>query len=217
VFTGIITDIGTVVAARTEADGVRLTVEADVSAQELNVNDSVSINGVCQTVISRDASRFTVQAVEETLKKTTMGALREGNSVNLELAVRLNDRLGGHLVQGHVDCVGTVGQIEVLQSSWRLGIDFPAAFAKYVIPIGSVAVDGISLTVADVEGNRFHVAIIPHTLEKTTLSRVQRNSRVNLEFDILGKYVERLLAGERQERSPGEITPEKLGSWGYKL
>jgi riboflavin synthase len=214
VFTGIIGEIGTVATVAREGDGVRLSVNAPASARELKVNDSVSINGVCQTVIGCDQNRFTVQAIEETLKKTTLGALRSGEGVNLELAVRLNDRLGGHLVQGHVDCVGTVETVEVLSNSWRIGIAFPAQFTKYVIPIGSIAVDGISLTVADVEGDRFHVAIIPHTLEKTTLSRAARNTPVNLEFDVIGKYIERLLAGRRKEGE--EITPEKLGSWGYK-
>lgn len=216
-FTGIIAEIGTVIAAHREGEGVRVTVEAPESARELKIDDSVSINGVCQTVIACDAPRFTFQTVEETLKKTTMGSLRPGESVNLELALRLNDRLGGHLVLGHVDCVGTIGEIEVLGNSWRLGIDFPPVFAKYLIPVGSIAVDGISLTVADVEGGRFHVAIIPHTLEKTTLSRAQRNTPVNLEFDMLGKYIERLFVAEKKGGSASDITREQLGLWGYKI
>jgi riboflavin synthase len=215
-FTGIIGGMGKVAAARKEGGGVHLTVEAPATARELRIDDSVSINGVCQTVTACDAARFTVTAVEETLQKTTLGTLRTGDSVNLELAVRLNDRLGGHLVQGHVDCVGTINEVEVLQTSWRLGIDFPSPFARYVVPIGSIAVDGISLTVADVTANRFHVAIIPHTLEKTTLSGARRGLPVNLEFDILGKYIERLLLGGKAPGKEGEITPDLLGSWGYK-
>jgi riboflavin synthase len=215
-FTGIIGGMGKVTTARAERGGVRLTVDAPATAHELHVDDSVSINGVCQTVTACDAGCFTVTAVEETLQKTTLGSLRAGDSVNLELAVRLNDRLGGHLVQGHVDCVGTINEVDVLGTSWRLGIDFPPSLARYVVPIGSIAVDGISLTVADVTAYRFHVAIIPHTLEKTTLSAARRGLPVNLEFDILGKYIERLILGGKTAGKEGEITPDLLGAWGYK-
>jgi riboflavin synthase len=215
VFTGIIGEIGRVGGVIREGGGIRLTVEAPSSAAELHVNDSVSVNGACQTVVERSSRTFTVQAVEETLSKTTLGEFAPGREVNLELPVRLNDRLGGHLVLGHVDCVGTVAGVEMKESSHMIRISFPAPFARYVIPVGSIAVDGISLTVASAGGNEFTVAIIPHTLSKTTLSYARKGMQVNLEFDVIGKYVERLLNAGKD--SPGSLTAEKLREWGYNI
>jgi riboflavin synthase len=217
VFTGIIEEIGTVAGVQPEGGGIRLTIEAEHAAAELKVNDSVSVNGVCQTVIGKSGRRFTMQAVEETLGKTTMGKLAAGAAVNLELPVRLNDRLGGHLVQGHVDCVGTVTAVETLESSRVITVEYPASFSKYVIPVGSVAMDGISLTVASKDGNRLTVAIIPHTLEKTTIGRAALGMEVNLEFDVIGKYIESLLAGADGGKAPSSVTAEKLRAWGYKM
>ena len=148
VFTGIIGEVGQVSAAIREGGGLRLRVDAPASAAELRVNDSISLNGACQTVVERTARTFTVQAVEETLSKTTLGEFAPGTEVNLELPLRLNERLGGHLVLGHVDCVGTVSGVDVKESSHIISVSFPPQFAKYVIPVGSIAVDGISLTVA---------------------------------------------------------------------
>lgn len=169
-FTGIIGETGRVTGVISEGGGIRLTVEAPASASELRVNDSVSLNGACQTVIARSPRTFTVQAVEETLSKTTLGEFVPGTEVNLELPVRLNERLGGHLVLGHVDCVGTIAGVEVKESSHLVRISFPHLYGKYVIPVGSIAVDGISLTIASAAGNEFEVSVIPHTLSKTTLS-----------------------------------------------
>lgn len=216
-FTGIIEEIGTVADIRPEGGGVRLTIEAERAAAELNVNDSVSVNGVCQTVIGKSGRRFTMQAVEETLRKTTIGRLGAGSQVNLELPVRLNDRLGGHLVQGHVDCVGTVTSVAPMESSRMITVEYPVPFARYVIPVGSIAIDGISLTVASREGNRLSVAIIPHTLDKTTIGRAVAGMEVNLEFDVIGKYIESLLAGGGAGNAPSSVTAEKLRAWGYKI
>ncbi len=216
-FTGIIGEIGSVAGVMREGGGIRLTVEAPASASELRVNDSVSVNGACQTVIATSARTFTVQAVEETLSKTTLGELSPASEVNLELPVRLNDRLGGHLVLGHVDCVGTVAAVEVKESSHMVRITFPAPFAKYLIPVGSIAVDGISLTVASAGPNEFTVAVIPHTLSKTTLSQARKGLRVNLEFDVIGKYVERLVSGEKSSATPETLTADKLRAWGYNI
>ena len=217
VFTGIIGEIGRVSGVIREGGGIRMTVEAPSSSSELRVNDSISLNGACQTVIARSARTFTVQAVEETLSKTTFGEFDPGTEVNLELPVRLNERLGGHLVLGHVDCVGTIAGVEVKESSHLVTISFPAPFAKYVIPVGSIAVDGISLTVASAGGNEFTVAVIPHTLSKTTLSRARKGMRVNLEFDVIGKYVERLVTAEKGASVPEPLTAEKLRAWGYNI
>jgi len=214
-FTGIIQEIGKIAAIRRVGGGVHLTIDAPASGVELRVNDSVSVNGVCQTVIRKGNSDFTVEAVEETLRKTTLGGLASGSVVNIELPLRLSDRLGGHLVQGHVDCVGTIGTVEKKESSWLIAIDFPKDFAKYVIPVGSIAVDGISLTVARVEGSRFVVSIIPHTLAKTTLSRAEPGKLVNLEFDMVGKYIQKLIEGG--EKPSSGLTAERLRTWGYDI
>jgi len=147
-FTGIIQEIGTVSGLAKVGGGIHVSVRAPESARELKVNDSVSVNGVCQTVIQKRGSVFTVEAVEETLSKTTLGSLAVLSKVNLEMPVRLNDRLGGHLVQGHVDCVGTIGSVEKKASSWLITVHFPEEFNRYVIPVGSIAIDGISLTIA---------------------------------------------------------------------
>ncbi len=215
-FTGIIGEIGRISGVQRSGGGVLLTVEARAAA-ELRVNDSVSLNGACQTVIAGSRTTFTVQAVEETLGKTTLGDFVPGTELNIELPLRFNDRLGGHLVMGHVDCVGTVENVEVKESSRIIRISYPAAFAKYVIPVGSIAVDGISLTIAYGVTNEFAVSVIPHTLGKTTLSRARKGTRVNLEFDLIGKYVESLQKGQKEETASGSITAEKLRTWGYNI
>ena len=216
-FTGIIGEIGRVAGVVREGGGIRLTVEAPASAPEMHVDDSVSVNGACQTVVARTARTFTVQEVEETLSKTTLGEFVPGTDVNLELPVRLNDRLGGHLVLGHVDCVGTVAGVEVKESSHMLRISFPPPFAKYLIPVGSIAVDGISLTVASAGGDEFAVAVIHHTLSKTTLSHVRAGTHVNLEFDVIGKYIEKLVSAEKNTPGPGTLTAGRLREWGYNI
>jgi len=217
-FTGIVEEMGTVAEVVKEGGGLGVRIEAPRHAGELRVNDSVCVSGVCLTVIKQSGKTFSAQIVEETLKKTTLGELTSGARVNLELAARLNDRLGGHIVQGHTDCTGLVTQIEKRETSLLLRIEFPEDFAKYIIPEGSIAVDGVSLTVASHEGNALVVSLIPHTLANTTLSSARAGTRVNLEFDVLGKYVESLLAGEktRLEARPA-ITPDKLRTWGYSI
>lgn len=212
-FTGIITEVGTVASVAPMGGGVRISVHALQTSAELRIGDSVSVSGACQTVVERSDGHFTAEAVEETLRKTTLGDLRSGSRVNLELPVRMSDRLGGHLVQGHVDGVGTVRKVTKQASSWLVEFEFPPAFARYVVPVGSIAVDGISLTVAATEANRLTVSLIPHTLANTTLALIAPGGRVNLEFDLIGKYVEKLMHGE--QGGAGGITPEKLASWGY--
>ena len=191
---------------------MHLSIKAPKSAIELHEGDSVNVNGACQTVIAMKDDVFTVESVEETLRKTALGSLQRGSSVNLELAVRLVDRLGGHLVQGHVDCVGNVTQVVKQSSSWLITVEFPKEFSKYVIPVGSITLDGISLTVASTEGNSLVVSIIPHTLANTTLADVKKGSVVNIEFDLVGKYIEKLLT---EGGKPVGLTAEKLASWGF--
>ncbi len=214
-FTGIVEEVGTIATIRKLGGGIRFTIEAPVSAAQLHINDSVSVNGVCQTAIMKVGNTFDVEAVEETLRKTTLADLAAGSSVNLELPLRLNDRLGGHLVQGHVDGVGVVRSMTRLQHSWQITIVIPEEFTKYVIPVGSIAVDGVSLTVASISGCEILLSIIPHTLEKTTFMKLAERSRVNLEFDLIGKYIERLLEGGLN-MNKSQLSKEKLKEWGYQ-
>jgi len=210
-FTGIIQEVGSLAAHERFGGGVRLSVRGPRVMRELAVNDSIAVNGVCQTVVALDGDIFRVEAVEETLRKTTLGDLSAGTSVNLELPLRLNDRLGGHLVQGHVDCVGLIASIVKQSSSWLVTVQFPPAFRRYVIPVGSIAVDGISLTVAKLEGDLLTVSVIPHTLANTTLGGARSGEKVNLEYDLVGKYIERMVTAG----AGGSITAEKLAQWGY--
>lgn len=216
-FTGIIQEIGKVVHAHKVGGAMHLSIHAPVSACELRANDSVSVNGVCQTVIEKTGTTFKVEAVEETLKKTTLGELIPSSMVNLELPMRLTDRVGGHLVQGHVDGIGVVSSIAEKASSWLITIRIPAEFARYVIPVGSIAIDGVSLTVASVKDLEITVSIIPHTMKKTTFPRLTPGERVNLEFDLIGKYLEKLLSSGTKGDGGTEnsISMEKLKSWGY--
>lgn len=187
-FTGIIEALGTVARVDDQAGARRITYATPLSA-ELEVDDSVAINGVCQTVVARDASSFQTVVIEETLRKTNFGSLRVGESVNLERSLRMGDRLDGHLVQGHADCTGRIDSITQEGTNWLLQISFPDAWAPYIVGRGSIALEGISLTVARLERTNFTVAIIPYTWEHTNLHARRAGDAVNLEFDILGKYI----------------------------
>jgi riboflavin synthase len=189
-FTGIVEEMGLIHSIKKYGDGIEFTVCAKKILRALTVDNSICINGVCLTVVKRNKFDFTVQAVKETLSKTNIGLLRTGSTVNLERSVRLNDRLGGHLVQGHVDTTGTVVKIITLESSWMYTISFLKQFRKYIIPVGSITVDGTSLTVAHLQRQQFTVAIIPYTFEHTVFNQYKQGTIVNLEFDIIGKYLE---------------------------
>lgn len=191
-FTGIIEEVGRLESVETLEGGRRLRV-ASSFAPELRVDQSVAVNGVCQTVVAHDDEAFEVVAVEETLAKTNVGALEGGDRVNLERAMRPDDRLDGHLVQGHVDATGEVASIEPLADSWLVRVRYPERFAPYLIPVGSIALDGISLTVARLEDDALTVAVIPHTWRHTTVADWRPGRAVNLEFDLIGKYVVRAL------------------------
>jgi riboflavin synthase len=182
-FTGLIEELGSLASRH----GARFTFAAELVITDANIGDSIAVNGCCLTVVALTSTEWAADVVDETLSRTTLGGLAPGDPVNLERPVRLSDRLGGHVVQGHVDGVG-----EVVAPAPDLVVATPDT--RYLVEKGSVAVDGVSLTVAEVGENRFRVAIIPHTAEVTTLGRLQAGDRVNLEFDILAKYVERLLA-----------------------
>lgn len=192
-FTGLIEEIGTIERLEKKRGGVIVTIQAKKTSHGLKTDESIAINGVCLTVIARRKNKFHVQAVEETLRKTNLGSLCEGDSINLERALLPNERLGGHFVLGHVDGVGIIERVQTRKSSWMFWIKVPKRFARYLIPVGSVAVNGVSLTVASLQGQTFGVSIIPHTMNVTTFKNLKVGDKVNIEFDILGKYIERLL------------------------
>jgi riboflavin synthase len=183
VFTGLIEELGALRAR----NGGRFTFEAELVTEDAKVGDSIAVNGCCLTVVELGAGSWSADVVDETLRRTTLGDLERGDPVNLERPVRLSDRLGGHVVQGHVDGVG-----EVLAGAPNLVVRTPDT--RYVVDKGSIAVDGVSLTVVSAGDDHFSVAVIPHTAAVTTLGRRRPGDRVNLEFDLIAKYVERLLA-----------------------
>jgi riboflavin synthase len=190
-FTGIVSERGRVRRVKARKGVLELEVEAPDTAKALHRSDSVSVDGVCLTVITTSRKRFGVQAMTETLERS---ALRAGAEVNLELPVRLMDRLGGHLVQGHVDGMATLIRHEDEEASRRLWFSAPPELLRYLVPKGSVAVNGVALTVTEVGVSTFGVAVIPHTLDVTTLGSITTGADVNVEVDIIAKYVERLIA-----------------------
>ena len=192
-FTGIVETIGIVEGVEPGDDLTRLVVEAESIAEGLEPGDSVAVNGGCLTVTSIRNGRLSFEAVRETMERTSLGDLKVGARVNLERAVRAGDRLDGHIVQGHVDGVGTVRQVVREGNDVRLQIDCDPELAECVVEKGSISVDGVSLTVAALLPSGFEVALIPHTLEVTTLRDRQPHDRVNLEVDVLGKYVKHYL------------------------
>lgn len=191
-FNGIIESLGKVRKIETQGGGKLLRVACKF-AGELSVDESININGVCQTVVNIHADYFDVQVVEETLSKTALGQLNQGDSVNLERSLRLSERISGHIVQGHVDTTGTISSIQKEGMNWLLIIRYPKGFNNLIVGRGSISIDGISLTVARENENEFTVAIIPFTLEHTNLKFRQQGDLVNLEFDIFGKYAVKYL------------------------
>jgi riboflavin synthase len=191
-FTGLVADKGTVTAVDATADGVRLAVRTAL-APEIGEGDSVSVNGVCLTATAIVDGRFTADVMRETLRRSSLAEVAEGAEVNLELPLRASDRLGGHVVQGHVDGLGTIRDIREDGFSRIVEIAAPAETLRYVVEKGSIAVDGISLTVASVTADTFTVALIPETLERTNLGAASPGQPVNLEVDVLAKYVEKLV------------------------
>ncbi|HEX7526201.1 MAG TPA: riboflavin synthase [Gaiellaceae bacterium] len=192
-FTGLIREVGRVVSREGGADGVRLTIEAPETASGAQLGDSIAINGVCLTIVAVAGGSFSFEAVPETLDRTSLGTLDHGSRVNLEPALRAGEPLGGHYVQGHVDGVGTVRSVEPEGDGKRIWFDAASELLRYVVEKGSIAVQGTSLTVAAVDDTGFAVALIPHTLEATTLGALEPEDPVNLEADVLAKYVEKLL------------------------
>jgi len=192
-FTGIIETLGTVAEIVKDADNLHITVDSAIT-NELKIDQSVSHNGVCLTVVSINDDAYTVTAIRETLEKTNLGDWKKGDTVNLERAMRLGDRLDGHIVQGHVDQTGTCKSIENANGSWYYTFEYDAALHNITIEKGSITVNGVSLTVVNSKRNEFSVAIIPYTYEHTNFKDFAVGTKVNLEFDVIGKYVSRLNA-----------------------
>ncbi|WP_295797205.1 riboflavin synthase [Mucilaginibacter sp.] len=191
-FTGIIETLGTITDLRREQGNLHITVESLIAA-ELKIDQSVAHNGVCLTVIALADGKHTVTAIEETLNKTSLGYLKAGDLVNLERCMQMNARLDGHIVQGHVDQTATCIAFNELDGSWEYTFEYDPANGNVTVEKGSICVNGISLTVVNSQANSFSVAIIPYTFEHTNLQQVRVGSVVNLEFDIIGKYVARLM------------------------
>lgn len=190
-FTGIIEDLGTITNLETEKDNLHITVKSNITP-ELKIDQSVAHNGVCLTVVSIDNNEYVVTAIKETLDKTTLGTLKVGHIVNLERAMKLGDRLDGHIVQGHVDQTAVCVAVIEENGSWTYTFNYDASLSNVTIEKGSITVNGVSLTVVNSKENTFSVAIIPYTYEHTTFKTLKKESLVNLEFDVIGKYVKRL-------------------------
>ena len=192
-FTGIIEELGTVKGVRRQSEGIRLSVTAKLVMDGMKTGDSIAVNGVCLTVTEFDNISFTADVSGETVKRSNLGKHRAGDKVNLERPMKLSDRLGGHLVAGHVDGIGVVRGVERKGGMLLFTFEVPTEVQQYLIQKGSIAIDGISLTVNEVKGNRYTVTVIPHTADMTTLGFKKTGDMVNLEADMIGKYVERFI------------------------
>ena len=196
-FAGIVAAVGRIASSKPHGDGARLRIEAGgLPMDDVKIGDSIAVQGVCLTVVAFDGKGFDVDVSKATLDVTH--GLAEGRAVNLERSLRMGDRVDGHLVAGHVDGVGRVAEVEELGGSARVVIEAPAAIARYIAPKGSVAVDGVSLTVNSVNGAKFEVNLIPHTRSVTAFRGLARDGRVNIEVDMLARYVERALHGPKE-------------------
>jgi riboflavin synthase len=192
-FTGLVREVGTVVAVDGGENGMRLRIDAPETARDAKVGDSIALAGVCLTVVAANGASLDFEAVPETVTRTSLGSLKVDAHINVEPSLRAGEPLGGHTVQGHVDAVGIVRSVEPEGDGKRIWVDAPADVLRYVVEKGSIAVDGVSLTIAGLDGEGFAVALIPHTLAETTLGELVTGESVNLEADVLAKYVEKLL------------------------
>ncbi len=211
-FTGLIEEIGTIENIVRQQDKMNLSIKAKKVLTDTKIDDSISINGICLTVVDIKTNSFAVQAVRETMQKSTIANWRKGEFVNLERAMKINDRLGGHIVQGHIDGIGTIDKITKLSNALELEIILPIGKNAYTIEKGSIAIDGISLTIAKKARDKIRIAVIPHTLNNTTLKDKKVNDKINIEFDFFAKYIQNYLDGTK-----GVLTESKLKSWGYEI
>ena len=217
-FTGLIQETGEVasserVTGQNRGSITRITIKADKIASELKTGDSVAVSGVCLTALAIGEHQFSADLAEETLKRTSLQRLKTGSMVNLELPAKAQDRMGGHVVQGHVDGVGSIVSLQKIKfrDDWRLIVELPSELSRYVVPQGSITIEGISLTVAGIEGNRLEIAIIPHTWQATNLRALRDGDPVNIEVDVLAKYAEKMAHGKTQ----GKLTTADLIRQGF--
>ncbi|MBM3669380.1 MAG: riboflavin synthase [Actinobacteria bacterium] len=192
-FTGIVEIRGRIAHLEARPEAIRVRIEAPGVMEGVRPGDSIAVNGVCLTVVDPTAEGFDADVMQETMRRSSLGDLQPGGTVNLERAVRASDRLGGHIVQGHVDCTGTIASIDPREDWTMMRIDVPEAMARYMVEKGSICVDGVSLTIVSIDDSGFTVSLIPTTLAETTLGTRNVGDRVNIEVDVLAKYVERLL------------------------
>ncbi|MEZ8105320.1 riboflavin synthase [Vibrio cortegadensis] len=215
-FTGIVEAVGTLAAITPKGEDISITVNADkLDMSDVNLGDSIATNGVCLTVVKFDASSYTADLSLETLKKTGFAQYQAGDKVNLEKAMLPTTRFGGHIVSGHVDGVGEIVERNHVGRSIEFWVNMPADIAKYVAQKGSITVDGISLTVNALRKNAFKLTIVPHTSEETTIDDFQVGRKVNLEVDVLARYMERLLQGQQEEQPESRLTMEFLQQNGF--
>lgn len=214
-FTGLIEDLGTLRRFQKSGDSGRITIATAFPMHEIVMGESIAVNGVCLTVVDFGSGAFTADVSPESLARTNLGQMAVGSRVNLERALRLSDRLGGHIVSGHVDTLGVVTERSQDQNAVRYTIEVPESQIRYLVEKGSVAIDGISLTVNAVTDRSFSVAVIPHSLAKTTLQWCKPGVRVNVETDILGKYVERLLRPTQLQSNEASISLDFLAKNGF--
>jgi len=214
-FTGIIEHLGTVDSLTIHSEGGRLTIQAPTVAAHLAVANSIAVDGCCLTVVALDGERFSADLSAETIRKTSMGEWRPGTRVNLEQPMTAGKELGGHFVLGHVDTTGHVALLEAEGENWWYGIEVPESFAKYIVPQGSIAIDGISLTVARWNGRVGEIAIIPFTYEHTNIRNKKIGDAVNLEGDVLGKYVEKYLEARTAAKPASNLGIEQLVQQGF--
>lgn len=215
IFTGIVEELGRVKGISRGAHSFQISISAEKVLEDVKIGDSIAVNGVCLTVIEFSPKDFVADVMPETLNKTNLRELRPGSIVNLERALSLNSRLGGHLVQGHVDAVGTIVKKERLDIAIIFKIAAPKEILKYTVPKGSIAIDGISLTVVDVFEDSFTVSLIPHTAHNTTLGFKEPGATVNLESDIIGRYVERLLSLKQDTEAESKLSYSFLAENGF--
>ena len=212
-FTGIIEDKGKVLRIEYRGQEMRLTIELPPHLTELQLGDSININGVCLTVVNKKEQEIELDLSQETLQKSILGEVKEGSQVNLERALRLVDRLGGHIVTGHIDGIGVIVEKRKQRDFLQLRIRVPESVSRYVVQKGSITIDGMSLTVNEYQGGEIQMTLIPYTIEKTTLMDKKVGDRVNVETDILGKYVEKLL--DRGDKKSGQVDLSFLKEHGF--
>lgn len=198
-FTGLVEEKGILKEKIPTGDGFQFEIQAEKVLDDLTIGSSIAVNGCCLTVVKRTEKTFSVDTIEETLNKTNLGVLKQGEKVNLERPLKADARLGGHFVLGHIDTTGRIEEIKELSNSHWMTISFPERFKQYLIYVGSVTIDGVSMTVAELKDNKFSVGIIPHTWKETIFSDKKIGDTVNLEFDVLGKYVERIMNNKTSE------------------